>query len=197
MTTFICIGGKAQNGKDTSAKILKQAMEDNGAKVVIAHYADLLKFICKNYFGWNGQKDDVGRTLLQKVGTEGVRSKRPDFWVDFVLDVVDLFPNEWDYIIIPDTRFPNEINRIKEHGYPTYYLRVNRMDFQSPLSPEQQQHPSEVALDGVSPDYLIENRTLDELQNDIYVLCKEILGGSSTRKATWPYGYTLHQTQKG
>lgn len=171
MTKFICIGGKAQNGKDTSAGMLKESLEARGYKVLVTHYADLLKYICRNYFGWNGEKDDAGRTLLQKVGTEGVRSKKPDFWVDFVLDITELFPNEWDYIIIPDTRFPNEVDKIKERGYTTVFLKVQRHNFNSPLSIDQQNHPSETALDNYSPDFVIRNRTLEQLKQDIDKLC--------------------------
>lgn len=171
MTKFICIGGKAQNGKDTSAGMLKESLEARGYKVLVTHYADLLKYICRNYFGWNGEKDDAGRTLLQRVGTEGVRSKKPDFWVDFVLDITELFPNEWDYIIIPDTRFPNEVDKIKERGYTTAFVKVRRQNFDSPLSAEQQNHPSEKALDDYIPDFNIQNRTLEQLKQDIEKLC--------------------------
>ena len=175
MTKFICIGGKAQNGKDTSAGMLKDSLESRGYKVLITHYADLLKYMCKTFFGWNGEKDDYGRTLLQKVGTEGVRSQKPDFWVDFVLDVVTLFPNEWDYVIIPDARFPNEIDRIKDRGYEMVYIKVRRENFVSPLSEEQQHHPSEIALDGVIPDITIYNRTLKQLKQDVDSICPIII----------------------
>lgn len=157
MTEFICISGKAQNGKDTTAALLAEALQNNGKKVVIAHYADLLKYICKMWFGWNGEKDDYGRTLLQKVGTDVVRVKRPDFWVDFILDVVRLFDGEWDYIIIPDTRFPNELYKLKDSGYPMTHIRVVRENFVSPLSAEQQAHISETALDNEKPDLLLQN----------------------------------------
>ena len=41
----ICISGKAQHGKDTSAKLIKMILEANGYKVLIAHYGDLVKYI--------------------------------------------------------------------------------------------------------------------------------------------------------
>ena len=44
----ITISGKAQNGKDTTAGLLKAALEADGYKVLITHYADLLKYICKH-----------------------------------------------------------------------------------------------------------------------------------------------------
>ena len=153
----ICISGKAQHGKDTTAGILKEFMELDGYKVRIIHYADLLKYICKTYFDWNGEKDDYGRTLLQKVGTDTIRAKDPDYWVDFVASLLKLFPEEWDYVIIPDCRFPNEINIMKAN-FDTLHLRIFRSNFESPLSIEQQNHISETALDKTEPDYAIFNK---------------------------------------
>ena len=175
MTKFICISGKAQNGKDTTANILCDELQKSGKKTLIVHYADLLKYICKTWFGWNGVKDDAGRTILQKVGTDVVRKKRPDFWVDFILDVVELFENEWDYIIIPDTRFPNELYKIKDSGYPMTHIRVVRKDFVSPLSQVQQAHISETALDNETPDIMLLNEgTVEDLILRIQKVVKQL-----------------------
>lgn len=164
----ITISGKAQNGKDTTASYLKNLLEADGYNVLITHYADLLKYICRQFFGWDGQKDDAGRHILQYVGTDIIRAKKPDFWVDFIASMIDLFPNDWDYILIPDCRFPNEIEWLKSAGVATIHLRVVRDNFQSPLSAKQQQHPSETALDGVEPDYYIKNSgSLKDLRETI------------------------------
>ena len=68
----ICISGKAQHGKDTSALMVKEMLEDDGYKVLIAHYGDLVKYICRTFFQWNGEKDEAGRSLLQRIGTDAV-----------------------------------------------------------------------------------------------------------------------------
>lgn len=154
----IAISGKAQHGKDTSATILKDMLVSDSYRVLIAHYADLLKYMCRTFFGWDGQKNDNGRHILQYVGTDIIREKRPDFWVDFVIDVLSLFPDDWDFVLIPDCRFPNEIECLKEAGLNMTHLRVVRENFISPLSVEQQAHPSETALDDCIPDYYIENK---------------------------------------
>ena len=106
----VCISGKAQHGKDTTAGMMKTALESMGHTVLIAHYGDLVKYVCRTFFGWNGEKDAYGRSLLQKVGTDIVREQRPNYWVDFVKDMLSMFPNEWDFVLIPDSRFPNEID---------------------------------------------------------------------------------------
>ena len=169
MTKVVCISGKAQHGKDTTAGFLKEYLEGYGYSVLVIHYGDLVKHICKSFFGWNGDKDKYGRTLLQRVGTDAVRTKTPDFWVKFVKDVLDHFPDEWDYVLIPDCRFPNEVSYLKENGYPSMHIRVLRPVFISPLTPEQQKHPSETALDGSNPDLTIFNcGTLEMLRQNVY-----------------------------
>ena len=60
MKIVIGISGKAQHGKDTLAKILQQKYGGE-----ITHFADLLKEQLK-LIGWDGEKDEGGRTLLQK-----------------------------------------------------------------------------------------------------------------------------------
>lgn len=165
---IIAISGKAQHGKDTTAGILKRQLGADGYRVLIVHYADLLKHICRSFFGWDGQKDDAGRHILQYVGTDIIRAKRPNFWVDFVIDVLGLFPDEWDYVLIPDCRFPNEIACLKKAGFDSIHMRVVRQNFVSPLTPEQQAHPSETALDKSTPDYFIYNNgTLDDLSETL------------------------------
>lgn len=164
----VCISGKAQHGKDTTAGMMKTALESMGHTVLIAHYGDLVKYVCRTFFGWNGEKDAYGRSLLQKVGTDIVREQRPNYWVDFVKDMLSMFPNEWDFVLIPDSRFPNEIDGLKQVGFNVIHLRVRRENFESPLTTEQQNHPSETALDHVVPDFLIVNDgTLEDLYNKV------------------------------
>lgn len=160
----ICISGKAQHGKDTTAGYLKEFLEERGKKVLIAHYGDLVKYVCKTFFNWDGQKDEKGRTLLQYVGTDVIRERRPSYWASFVRDILVFFPDEWDYVLIPDCRFPNEVSIMYEHFGATH-IRVVRENFESPLTEEQQNHPSETALDDYPPDILLINRgTLTDLR---------------------------------
>lgn len=173
----IAVSGHARHGKDTVANILQKQLQEDGNRVLITHYADLLKYICTTFFGWNGEKDETGRTLLQYVGTDVVRKKNPDYWVDFVADILNYFEDQWDYVVIPDTRFPNEFNRLKERGLDAVHLRIVRPDFASPLTKEQQEHPSETALDDVKPDFYIVNdsdlktlkrKTITWIMEDLY-----------------------------
>ena len=152
----ILISGKAQHGKDTVAEMMRQKLVSRGKRALVTHYADLLKYICKSYFGWDGCKDEKGRQLLQYVGTDVVRKQNPTLWVDFVAMILSYFGENWDYVIIPDCRFPNEVDQIRE-TFDTVYIRVERPNFVSSLTPEQLSHPSETALDDYKPDYHIVN----------------------------------------
>lgn len=173
----ILLSGKARHGKDTVATMMKEALEDDGYNVLVTSYADLLKYICKQFFGWNGKKDEAGRGILQYVGTDVVRSQEPDFWVDFILKILKLFPDEWDYVIIPDCRFPNEIDVLRDAGLDVTHIRVIRQDFKSPLTLEQQKHLSEVALDHYHPDeYLLNDGDLIDLRNRVNTWCFDKIG---------------------
>ena len=175
---IVCFGGKGQHGKDTSANYLKGFLDDKNYKTLIVHYADLLKFICMQWFGWDGIKDDYGRKLLQEIGTDIIRADDPDYWVDFVAKLLLKFKNRWDFILIPDCRFPNELERLRELQFDTVYVRVNRSNFVSPLSKESQEHISEVALDDYPADFYIENSgTKAELRNKIIPLISALTKG--------------------
>lgn len=163
---IICISGLARHGKDTFAGFLEQALIQRGKKVLVTHNADLLKFICKNFFGWNGKKDEAGRHILQYVGTDVIRQKEPTMWVDFLIHMMKLFPDSWDYVLIPDTRFPNELARWNEEGFDMTHIRVQRPNFDNGLTEEAKNHISETALNDTWPDILVNNDgTLSDLRD--------------------------------
>ena len=54
----ILISGKARSGKDSFANALSEILQSKDKKVLITHYADLLKYVCRQFFDWNGEKDE-------------------------------------------------------------------------------------------------------------------------------------------
>lgn len=173
---IICISGKAGHGKDTAASYIKNVTEQDGSKTLIIHYADLLKYLCTSLFGWNGEKDEAGRTLLQHVGTDIVRKKNQNYWVDFVIGILQMFDNAWDLVIIPDCRFPNEIDRLKDYGFDVCAVRVVRDDFDDKLNETQKNHQSETAMDSYRFDVKIRNTSFPEFYNQLDALIKGIKG---------------------
>lgn len=169
------VSGPAQNGKDTVANIIERELKSMGHRVLVTHYADLLKHICRTFLGWDGNKDEAGRDMLQRVGTDVIREQDPDFWVRFVCSVLEFFPDAWDHVIIPDARFPNEIDMMRNRFNVTY-LRVERPHFSSCLLDRQKLHQSETALDRVRPDIrIINDGTLEELDHLVTRIVEETI----------------------
>lgn len=177
---IILLSGKAENGKTTFANMLKNILEASGNKVVITRYAYYLKDLATRYCGWNGEKDDFGRSLLQQLGTDIIRIKlnKPNFHVGRICEDIEICQSYVDYVIIDDTRFENEIYYPKAmFGDKVISVRLNRtgLNFTSSLNSNQLSHISETALDNfINFDYIISSSNLDELQEQALELSKEI-----------------------
>lgn len=168
MRKIFLISGKGQHGKDSTGNILKKKL--NG-KTLILHNADYLKYIAKEYLGWDGKKDSAGRTLLQTLGTEKIRlgMNRPLFWVEKSCDIIDILAEDFDYFVICDVRFKNELY-LPQARFPdkVVSIRVERLNFDNGLSEEQKQHSSETDLDNFSFDYYIRSESgLDKLEIEL------------------------------
>lgn len=159
----ITISGKMGAGKDTLATYIKEELEKVGLRVMIAHYSDLLKYILRTFFQWNGEKDEVGRGLLQHVGTDVIRKQyNEDFWVNFLGVMIHLFRDEWDCVLIPDARFENEIKLMKE-WFGATSVQITRPDIPEELSIHTD-HISENALNDYEFDMSVVN---DGEMNDL------------------------------
>ena len=154
--------------------------KEGSGSVLITHYADLLKYICKNYLGWNGEKDEAGREMLQHIGTDIVRKQNPDFWANFMADILTFFKDYWKVVVVPDVRFPNEIDKLKLRGslggFSITHMHINRPNFVNALTEKQRQHKSENAMNNIKAGFYIENSgDLEELKGKITNWVKENL----------------------
>lgn len=168
MKQIFLISGEAQHGKDSTANFLKQKLK---GKTLILHFADYLKFIAKNYMGWDGNKDEKGRTLLQTLGSEKVRVglKKPLYWAERVCDAIEILENDYDYFCVPDCRYLNEIYFPKAR-FPNKIttIRVHRLNFDNCLTPEQKNHMSEIELLDFKHDYDIYSESgLNNLEREV------------------------------
>lgn len=171
----ICISGKAGHGKDTAANFLKEQLELGENSVLITHYGDLVKYVCRTFLDWDGQKNEAGRELLQTVGTDIIRDEDPDYWVRFVADILRFFPRTWDYVLIPDARFQNEIEYLTKSGFDVAHMRIVRDGHVSDMPEEQQNHISETALDDYLPDIYVHNSGyLGEFYDNLLVAMDEL-----------------------
>lgn len=118
--------------------------------------------------------------LLQRVGTELVRKNHPNAWVNIVKEIVMGLQTEYDFVVIPDTRFPNEIEGWEDTPFFIFSVRLNRKnedgtDFDNGLTPEQKNHPSETSLDDYGFNYVIENKNLNDVDAAAQAIYEDIL----------------------
>lgn len=172
---IILISGKAGSGKDTVAREIQKSFWGDGKRVAVTHFADPLKEICKRDYGWNGIKDEEGRKLLQYVGTEVYRAKDPDYWVKLTAETIKKKWYAYDYVLIPDLRFVNEISVLKSMGFDVVHIHVLRDDYKSELTEEQKNHPSETSMDGYPVNYIVSNHgNMVDLILEVYKLCRNL-----------------------
>lgn len=162
------MSGKARSGKDTAAEVIT-----DGYDAATLAFADDVKTIAYNCYDWNGKKDELGRKLLQDIGTTG-RNYNRGIWADKVINRIQ----EWSLCfsdnqltVVTDTRYPNEIQQIKHEFSDVVTIRITRD------SVEKLKHPSETALDQWADwDYVVENNgSLEEFQKKILEIMEGII----------------------
>lgn len=172
--TIVTISGKMGAGKDTLAEYLKEELERLGYTVLITHYAGLLKYICRNFLEWNGEKDEAGRRLLQTVGTELFRKGNKDFFCNFLIEIMQNLGHQWDFVLIPDARFKNEVECMKSN-FHTLSVLVTRPKH-AEISTPNDQHISEHDLDGYKFDeFFMNDKGLEAIKEYARDLAERIL----------------------
>lgn len=186
----IMISGKAGSGKDTIANFFKDELIASNKRVLVMHFADLVKYYATQYFNWDGEKNEAGRSLLQEIGTTIMRGRYPTYWAEIIGKFIDAYTipehSFFDYILIPDWRFINEYEVVYDYAAiqnnETVTIRIERYDdtglkWKNPnMTSDQLNHISECELDNFAFNWIIENRgTLEDLKSSI----NEILKGEN------------------
>ena len=156
---IILLNGKAGAGKDHYYLNYKEKF-DNSEYIVRFAFADAIKDIMCKFFKWDGKdKEGAWRTAAQTIGNS-FRSINKTVWVDYLEETIagyiDFHSGLGDKgvtVIITDTRFTNEIIRIKEL-FPNCKVIVKRLhrEFDSNLTKEQMDDISEQGI----PDYMVD-----------------------------------------
>ena len=167
--SVILVSGYKRSGKDTTAKMMKEIIEENSyQKVEIMSFAEPLKFIAKTIFGISDEvleifKNDKKeilcydknleivkltdfREVLTKVGSDALKPIfGNDVWVKVIKN--EMLKSDADIIIIPDFRFLVE-NAFKN----SVTIRINNDDIVNDTT-----HPSETELDNFKFYFYIYN----------------------------------------
>lgn len=175
--TIIGLSGQKRAGKDTAASVLvedysftrlafadklkEMALVANpllqlGVRGGLHRLADLVGQI-----GWERAKNYTAvREYLQNFGVMKRDTVDPDYWVDTVVEQIELSDPRTNFVIT-DVRFPNEIAAVR--GLGGYFVVVNR-----PGLDDSDQHVSETAWRGTEPDYALFNSgTLGDLRHAV------------------------------
>jgi hypothetical protein len=108
--------------------------------------------------GWDGDKDDAGRRLLQDIGSVG-RAYNEDMWVarQLARHLSASAESENKIVFIADdVRYGNEIVRVRDVFKYVFVIRVNRKNG-GELSEEAAAHVSEQEWPTFQADYVINN----------------------------------------
>lgn len=117
--------------------------------------------------------------LLQKLGTELGRANNPQVWINCVKEVLKALKTECDFFLVPDCRFPNELDW-DDTPFFTFTVRLERKNedgtnYVNHLTPEQKNHPSEISLDNYGFNYVVENKNLNDIEMAAQAVLEDIL----------------------
>ena len=169
------IAGKAGAGKNTTANYIKEYYEQNGKKTVITEISKYLKLYAEEIVGWDRKRETKPRTFLQSVGDFVRKEAFTDtFFIDRILEDMKVYEKFADIVIIADVRYPMEIDAIK-NNYDSIIIDVVNEFSEYDLKPNEKKHASENALNSYDKfDYIIHNKTFEQLKNDTINIVKEV-----------------------
>lgn len=176
-TKLFVICGKARNGKDTTALMIKDINEKQGKKVLNLSYGSYIKEYAKKISNWDGSDETKPRELLQQLGTSVIRKNIDEmFFVKRIMEDIEVYSYFFDVLTISDARLKPEVITPKEKFNNVYTIRITRPNFDNGLTEEQKQHITEIDLDDYTDyDYQILNDgNLDELKIKIENLVRDV-----------------------
>lgn len=157
MEKLYVLAGKARNGKDTVTDILEEIYTLKGKKVLKLSYGVYPKYYTKKLFGWDGKDETKPREILTEVSMKA-RKINPNYMIRRMEEDINILKEYSDIIIITDARMIEEIEMPKEKFKCTKVVKVERPNFESPLSEKQQTHILETSIDNYTNyDYIIKN----------------------------------------
>lgn len=141
---ILAFGHRKNVGKDTCVRFLKThlRLENPGINIVVKGFADKVKEICYDLYGWAGLQpahfyEEPGKHGLKEVVLPKIGKSPRQLWIDLGNGLRDrVYEPTWahylfhmtkaDVLLINDLRFPTEADYIKDFGGWT--VRVDRPD---------------------------------------------------------------------
>ena len=176
-TLIVLVAGKARSGKGEVASYMEKILKKEGKKVILSPYTKYLRRYIAEVTGEDFDDENKPRDLLQKISSELIKKKlsNPNFFIHRQQEDLSFYLYFMDVVIIPDVRFPEEIDAIKEKFSNVFSIGVKRKDYISTLTKEQQEDITEIALDDYhNYDIELENTSLEKLQSDVLDMIKKL-----------------------
>lgn len=170
---MIILTGEAGVGKDTYADRLTAAAADDGISVHRITFARVLKDMAEK-LGWNGRKDEKGRTLLQELGKLVKEYHGHEFFAEKAFEGVEPQEGKENLFIVTDLRFLSEYYYVltwaKQRNISCTVVRIDRdrdKNWTSSLTEEQKKDVSENNWKTIDPDILVHNDGVNFYCTDI------------------------------
>tara|TARA_Y100000361_G_C11120382_1_gene322864 strand:+ start:73 stop:636 length:564 start_codon:yes stop_codon:yes gene_type:complete len=122
---IVGIAGYARTGKDTFGSILIKELKNAGLsakKLSLAFElkSDLDSFLIQKFdisaFTEDPKEKNFIRPLLICYGTDLMRKKDPKYWIKKLQKTIDINNNHGIISVVPDIRFVNEADWLKDNG---------------------------------------------------------------------------------
>lgn len=169
------VAGRARSGKGTVSKFIEEYYKKQNKKVINSPYTKYLKNYIEDITSEKITEDNKPRDLLQKISSELIKKElgKTNFFIDRQLEDLEIYSYFADIIIVPDVRFEEEINIIKNNFKNVISIGVVRPNYQSDLTQEQLRDITEIALDNYNEyDFKIIN---DKTESELYDSVSKIL----------------------
>jgi len=163
---LIVLSGESGSGKDT----LAEQVLSYKSNFQLYAFANPLKDMAIEV-GWNGIKDERGRTFLQSLG-DVIRSYNSSYFIDKAKQVWQIAKNNNLSLIITDCRKIDEADWTIQQG--GLLIRIERPHNPSGLKGEQKKHNTERELDNYKfPFKIINDGTIEELVDKFYSIIEK------------------------
>lgn len=174
---IFCICGKAQSGKGLVAKYIEKEYKKNNYKVIISPYTKYLKQYISEITGKKIDDNNKPRDLLQQISSILIKGqlKNENFFINRQIEDLDFYSYFFDIIIIPDVRFPKEIEKLKERYKNVISIGIKRINYESCLTPIQKKDITEISLDNYKDyDYTLFNKDIERLYKDTFKIINKL-----------------------